>query len=146
MSKRKVVVIRHAHRKVNEGAAEDNGLSQKGLRQVEKLLSFWSATRKPRRAAFLSSPKKRCLETLGPLAELFGQPLEVEPLLDEQSIEQESEKAFKKRVDAFLRSSKAAEAETLFICSHGDWIPTFFDRVTDKAVKLKKGEWAELDL
>ncbi|MCB0404163.1 MAG: phosphoglycerate mutase family protein [Bdellovibrionales bacterium] len=146
MSKKKLVLIRHAHRKVPKDRTEDNGLSKKGQRQVEKLLSYWSSGNKARRVSFLSSPKKRCVETLEPLAEIFGEKLSIEPLLDEQSEKGESNKDFSGRVNAFLESSKFAKAEVLFVCSHADWIPAAYDQLKHKSVRVRKGTWVELEL
>lgn len=120
MSKKKLVLIRHAHRKVPKDRTEDNGLSKKGLRQVEKLLSYWSNAEKAGRVVFLSSPKKRCVQTIAPLAEIFGEKLSIDPLLDEQKQKGESNKDFSGRVKAFLETSKSGQAETVFICSHAD--------------------------
>ncbi|MEZ4751046.1 MAG: hypothetical protein R3B54_10620 [Bdellovibrionota bacterium] len=86
------------------------------------------------------------MQTIEPLAEIFGEKLSIDPLLDEQKQKGESSKDFDGRVSAFLESSKSGDAEILFVCSHADWIPAAYDQLKHKSVRVKKGSWVELEI
>jgi broad specificity phosphatase PhoE len=78
-------LVRHASYalvgQVLAGCALDVSLDPTGRRQVESLAKEFS--RRGRIGAVQSSPRRRALETAGPIAERIGRPLEVEQALDE---------------------------------------------------------------
>lgn len=134
-----MVFVRHGHR---EKLGADNGLSPKGFTQVEDLLRNFKKGRLPESKNFWSSPKKRCVETLEPLAKLAGATLKVEKLLDEQGAG-ESTLQFNKRIMELLK--KATETgEPVYLCSHGDLIPEAIDFLSGKVVDISKGQAIQL--
>jgi broad specificity phosphatase PhoE len=66
-----IVFLRHAHRD-KPIPDKDNGLSDKGRKQVEDLLKDFKKGKIPKARIFWSSPKIRCQETLEPLSEVNG--------------------------------------------------------------------------
>jgi probable phosphoglycerate mutase len=78
-------LVRHASYallgQVLAGCRLDVSLDQTGQRQAEALAEELS--RRRRIGAVQSSPRRRALETAGPIAERVGRPLEVEQALDE---------------------------------------------------------------
>ncbi len=141
---KKLILVRHAHRDTDEGRERDNGLSQKGFRQTEKVLSYWLQQPLPG-AAFISSPKRRCVETLEPLAQELKQSLEIDPSLDEQR-KHESDAAFRARVKHSLNALKDSSAPIVVVCSHSDWLTSALEELTGEPVELKKGAWTEYTL
>lgn len=64
------ILIRHAHRDTAD-RAQDNGLSKKGREQAKRLRKYFEE-RFPEGEGDLvlvTSPKKRCVETIEPIAE-----------------------------------------------------------------------------
>lgn len=140
-----LVLIRHAHRETQNGREQDNGLSSKGRRQVRKLFDFYFKRFPEIEAPLLwSSPKRRCLETLLPLANKLERKLVIKKELDEQSKE-ESLKSVTVRMESVLKEIRQSKKNLILICSHGDWIPLFLKHVTGIKTPLKKGGWAELE-
>ena len=140
-----LVIIRHAHRDTSKGVELNNGLSDKGRKQVRKLFDFYferfPEVEKP---ALLSSARKRCIETLDPLARKLERRLAAHPLLLEQT-EKETSTQFKQRIRRFKREWEKSSSELTVICSHGDWIPFFLKELIGTEVDLKKGGWAEIE-
>jgi broad specificity phosphatase PhoE len=150
-----LVLIRHAHRDV-EDRSRDNGLSPRGREQVQALLSYFKRSSKaPRvekgvfdpergeRTAWISSPKKRCLETLSPLALIEGvRPTTIDLLLERG--EDEELQHFHHRVREFCDWWLQEGPELTFACSHGDWIPACVEQLTGGKVQVSKGSWCEL--
>ena len=134
-----VVIVRHAHRDTLDKDL-DNGLSSKGQHQAEELVEQYRVGELPPGDIFLSSPKKRCQETLQPLAEEAEQTLKIEKLLDEQ-LSEESQRDLEKRVEKFLKAGLKPD-KTTYICSHGDWIPIAIKLLTGEAGDLQKGHAA----
>lgn len=141
---KRLVLIRHAHRDV-EDRTRDNGLSAKGHEQVKKLFKF--AKRRldsDEDAWFVSSPKRRCIETLLPVAEHFQQQLEIDPALDEAG-RLESAADFSKRLSEWISKWKFQGPELTVLCSHGDWIPNIVFQLTGAKIGLKKAAWCEIE-
>jgi broad specificity phosphatase PhoE len=144
----KFVFIRHGHRDTSD-RLKDNGLSDKGLEQSRRLAAYFK-TRfvsdrgkdAETRLALFSSPKKRCIETLGPIAKLLGAKIAISDLLVEQT-GLETESAFKKRIGKFLREDHGCE--TAIVCSHGDWIPYAIELLSGASVDVKKASWVEIE-
>lgn len=134
-----LILVRHAHRDTSDREL-DNGLSQKGLKQVrhlEKELIKLCGLKDLKSALFLSSPKRRCVETLFSLSTLSEKGLKVDVRLDEQG-SGESSLAFASRINSLL-SGLTQFGGTQVWCSHGDWIPAATEELLGVAIPLKKG-------
>ncbi len=139
-----LIVIRHAHRDKDQGREVDNGLSEKGWAQAEKLFRHFEHRYGGIPVRVVSSSRLRCIETVQAIADQKKKKIEVDDILLEQ-IEKESGKAFRARVRSFMRGwTKSKDAVTL-ISTHGDWIPFFFEEALGIEVNLKKGGWAEIE-
>lgn len=138
-----LVMIRHAHRNTEE-RSRDNGLSEKGDAQVKRLLPFVSERWKGAKPTFFSSPKKRCLQTLSPLAKAQGESLTIEARLDERG-PLENDRDFLARLDEFLDAWKYEGPELTVVCSHGDVIPILIERLTKAQVGIKKAGYCEIE-
>ncbi|MBI2605727.1 MAG: histidine phosphatase family protein [Deltaproteobacteria bacterium] len=134
-----LILVRHAHRDKNQG--DDNGLSERGQRQAERAAAhvknrleedFSDAS-----IAVLSSPKRRCIETVAPLAQELKTQVETMNLLDEGS-------RLEARVEEFVEWWIHEAPQVTIVCSHGDWIPCCVFRMTGARVDLKKGAIAEI--
>jgi broad specificity phosphatase PhoE len=132
-----IVFVRHGHRDKPHPDG-DNGLSPKGLAQVEDLKKDYKKDRLPPSTHFWSSPKKRCTETLKPLSELAKGDFKIEKLLDEQQRSESSEK-FQERIGTLIRKAMLI-GETIYLCSHGDVIPEAIDLLTGKSIDISKGQ------
>lgn len=153
-------LIRHAHR-VAVDPTSDNGLSEKGLVQAQKLAreiqSALSIQGPPPTTRILSSPKVRCIETLEPLCQLLGVPLELSNECIEQQRTEET-KQFEMRVETYLTQLvsdltgqftaqlKGRASKDLVICSHGDWLPVATKFLLGRAVEFKNAQWVEIKL
>ena len=142
-----LVIIRHAHRETLDRAL-DNGLSSKGREQVEALMTYFkrsskASRTKESRAAWISSPKRRCKETLAPLAQLGGSQVAVIDLLAERGPD-EMLHHFEHRIREFCEWWLEEGPELTFACSHGDWIPACVEQLTGARVQVSKGSWCEV--
>jgi len=136
MEHKRLILIRHAHRDTGNHIL-DNGLSDKGNKQVKLLLRF-AHTRELENAVYFTSPKKRCVETITPLAKEFGARVTIENALDEGcSISQ---------LDAFIDHWKLYGAGLTVACSHGDVIPMLVEKLTGGMISIKKAGWCEIEL
>lgn len=131
-----LVLVRHAHRDTADPAA-DNGLSPMGRRQAKALRRFYERRFGSKGALLISSPKKRCVETLEPLAEELGRKLKTDPRLLEGP-------RLLGRLEDFLEWWLEEAPRRMVACSHGDWIPEFLDMTIGAALPIKKGGWVEL--
>jgi broad specificity phosphatase PhoE len=141
-----LILIRHAHREVVE-PAEDNGLSAKGRGQVEGLVEHLHRHLQREfdgvRPRFLCSPKKRCRETLGPVAQREKCEFKVDPRLSECS-PVETSREFLERIRQFAQEWKQGGKELTVICSHGDWIPEFVAEIANARISIKKAGYVEI--
>ncbi len=139
-----LILVRHAHRDTDAGRRLDNGLSERGhaqATQIEKLfLSRYPEIVKP---VLLSSPSKRCRETLEPIAKSRKVPVKIDRELGEQTGD-ESGRDFQKRIGKFIDGFLGRDHELEVCCSHGDWIPICLELLAIGAIDLKKGGWAEI--
>ncbi|MGQ0644953.1 MAG: histidine phosphatase family protein [Elusimicrobiota bacterium] len=136
-----LILLRHAHRDVAD-RRRDNGLSRRGRRQARRILRFYKARFGRAGALILSSPKKRCRQTVEPLARLAGSAVKNDPrLLERRALE--SARTFRARAAGFMRWWIAEAPALTVACSHGDWIPAAA-RAAGAPVELKKGGWLEL--
>jgi broad specificity phosphatase PhoE len=143
MSTKTLVLIRHAHRNTDE-PSRDNGLSDKGHDQVRKMVEFARHRLGDRNALLLTSPKKRCQETIGPIALEFGALVVIDPRLSEYA-PGETAAAYHARIDQFIDYWKRDCPETTVVSSHGDWLPIVIQKLTGVQVGLKKAAWCEIE-
>lgn len=132
-----LIVTRHAHRDVTLRSI-DNGLSEKGRLQAIALKNYFSEKYSRFKGEIFSSPKVRCIETLQPIAEP-----KILDLLNERQ-DAESQRDFVDRVDRFRLQWLSGETPETLICSHGDWIPSFFKLALGSNLDLRKGGLAEI--
>jgi broad specificity phosphatase PhoE len=159
-----IILIRHAHRDTADRAF-DNGLSDKGRAEAEALQKFfvkkcgssWPPA-KMNELALISSPKRRCIETLTPIQELTGVNISVNQALDEQKAS-ETTSQFIQRCRAFLNAvssplgssedSKLRGKRWIVLCSHGDWLPLAVQVLTHsptlQPLAFKKGSWTQIE-
>ena len=132
---KKLIIIRHAHRdKIDNNP--DNGLSPKGEKQARNLKKFFKKTYCESPELILTSPKKRCRETVAPLLKK-SLAFKVSPLLDEGA-------PLEQKVSAFIQWwGKNAPSFTV-VCSHGDWVPLCVQKLTGQGIELKKGGLIEI--
>jgi 8-oxo-dGTP diphosphatase len=138
-----LILLRHAHRNV-EDHREDNGLSEKGLRQALALQSSLGERLQKlgQPIELISSPKKRCVETISALSQLLSVPVKIEEGLIERQKDEDS-KAFETRIR--LVGELLAQKENIVVaCSHGDILPELIHHFTDLSTDLGKSGWAEL--
>lgn len=139
-----LILIRHAHRDISEHES-DNGLSEKGLKQALLLAEYWKKQLNEKLVVLLSSPKKRCRETLAPLAKALEAKVKICKDLDEQ-LSTEGSTKFNKRIQTFLKDWEGSEDLITIACSHGDWIPQAIAMATGENVSLKKGAFAMISI
>lgn len=139
-SNKLLILIRHAHRDKSWGGKADNGLSEKGKKQANDFVRYFEENILKKYDGDLivvSSPKKRCLETVGPVAKKKKTKVEVLEFLDENG-------DLDSKVEEFCNWWKAEPAEITIACSHGDWLPVAICRITRANVDLEKGGFAEI--
>ena len=141
-SMNRLFLLRHAHRDVQD-PADDNGLSTTGRKRAEDL-AVWFETLKPAFSGVIwSSPKIRCIETLGPLAQRLSTKIEISPSLTEKQ-PFEDEKSFFDRV--YLWCATLSPGQDSIWCSHGDWLPVALHRLTGRADTFRKGHGFGLNI
>ncbi len=142
-----LVFIRHGHRD-NTKRELDNGLSEKGQEQAKAIRRFFldrfSSEEFKQGLWFVSSPKKRCVETLMPTAKGLEQAVDAHPDLDEQN-SREGAAAFEMRISRFLGEWAKSKIALTVVCSHGDWLPMATQRLLGLDHEFKKGGWLELE-
>jgi broad specificity phosphatase PhoE len=142
-----LILIRHAHRDT-EDPARDNGLSEKGRGQVLELVhhfKYWIEREHPKaKIKCFSSPKKRCVQTLTPIAEKLDLGVEIDSRLTEVS-PMESRQQVEARLESFLEDWKAKSAELTLVCSHGDFIPLCVQMLTGARIGIKKAGIVQIE-
>ena len=133
-----IVVLRHAHRN-STFQQEDNDLSERGQEQVSDLVEDYLEGLMPSGNQFLSSPKKRCIQTLQPLAEVAKKDLEVFRPLDEQT-SAEGKSDFLQRIESLANNLKQRPGVT-YICTHGDVIPELLNHLCGFHIDISKGDY-----
>ena len=137
METKTLILIRHAHRDKKLGREIDNGLSPKGRAQVAEVRAFYKKRFSGARAQFISSPKKRCTQTLGPLATFAKAKIKLSVDLDEGGNVDQKARNF------FLQWKRNPSALTV-VSSHGDWIPVFTELAFGIAIDISKAGWIEI--
>jgi len=143
-----LVLIRHAHRDTSDRDADD-GLSDKGRAQALALAAHYRThyfeTAEKLGVTIRSSRRKRCVETVEPIARLHGRKVETFlPLLEQES--GETELVFVERVLEFVRWWKEDAPNFVVACSHGDWLPLVTEKLIGRPMDFKKGALAEIVL
>jgi broad specificity phosphatase PhoE len=122
------LVVRHARagsRRHWDGPDEKRPLSGRGRRQAGALVNLL-APFAPARA--LSSPYVRCVETVEPLGEKLGVPIEPSDALAEGA-----------PADDVVALARSLTGSTVVLCSHGDVIYALLDALArDEGLKLPK--------
>lgn len=136
-----LVIVRHAHRSKALGANTDNGISAKGKKQVRELTRFFKKRFGKTPAVVYSSPKKRCQQTISPIAKLAKTKVGILDCLDEA----DHGPSLKSKISEFEAIRRESRAELIVICSHGDWIPAYLEAKLGIPLELAKGGWAELE-
>jgi broad specificity phosphatase PhoE len=132
-----LIFIRHAHRDKKTGRDQDNGLSATGKKQAQGLTKYFEKAYPKAKPVVLSSPKRRCVETVEPIARKFDVTIQLSFILDEGGkIEQ--------KVKSFDRWWKDQAPDLTIVCSHGDWLPAALKRLTGVRADMAKGGWAEI--
>ena len=140
---KRLILIRHAHRDTTDRGL-DNGLSEKGILQADSLLKFYKWRFGKGSAVIVSSPKKRCVETIDPIARALDVTVQTQAHLMEQE-KIETQRDFHKRVESFLDWWKLEGPETTLVSSHGDWIPLAISQMVQAHIEVKKGAWIEVE-
>ena len=142
-----LVLVRHAHRDTSNREL-DNGLSDKGYEQAEKVRDYFVERFPKSSPLILSSQKTRCMQTVEPIAHKMKVPVKTSALLMEQAgdLPSETEKEFRTRIKKFCDSWMKSKEDLTIACSHGDWIPEALRYLVDTTTDLKKGGWAEIAL
>lgn len=125
-----VIWLRHATRNFTMG---DVPLNDEGQKQAHALANQHGFSKI---SSIISSPKKRALMTVEPLAEKYGLNIEVVEDLDQMS-RHESEKDFKSRINTLL--NKIAEghwSSKLLLCTHSDWLAMAAQIIATDALNL----------
>ena len=136
--------MRHAHRDTETGREQNNGLSKKGKHQAKYLRDSLLLIVGDRKSKLLSSPAKRCIETLTPLAKKINALIEISIALQEQQ-PGESERQFRGRVEEFVRWWTNSQHSLLILCAHGDWIPECTKILLGREISLQKGAFVSLE-
>ncbi len=147
----KLFLLRHGDRSSGYG---DVPLSSEGNRQAQELTAV-SALQNIH--VILCSPKVRTRQTVQPLADKLGVPVQIENSLDQRkSIETQSE--FNQRILQTLDECVTKyPGKNVLLCSHSDWLQTailtmpstradnaihcFFSCAEFKVITLKDGLW-----
>lgn len=136
MIHKRLVLIRHAHRDT-EIHSRDNGLSEKGKKQVKQVVRF-SRSRELEAALYLTSPKIRCVETITPVAEENHSEVVIESRIGEGGS--------LKDLESFIDWWKYEAPDLVVACSHGDVIPLLIEKITGGSMTIKKAGWCEVEL
>lgn len=140
---RRLFLLRHAHRDEAD-YGRDNGLSEKGLKQAQEVADALQQKLKASPARLESSPKRRCLETLEPLAQKLGVSFEVSDELEERRSDEDT-RALEGRIQSKIQSWAESKEPVSLFCSHGDWIPIALKQILDIEYQIKKAHWVALD-
>jgi len=145
LNEKTLILVRHAHRDKDQGAGFDNGLSEKGQDQARKIGAHFATRLEGSNPVFLTSPKKRCVETIQAIYKAVLKDTKnvkapkVEELLGEGPYIDD-------RVEKFFDWWKDEASDLVVACSHGDWIPTFVHFTVGIDIPLKKAAYVQLNL
>jgi 8-oxo-(d)GTP phosphatase len=133
-----LILVRHAlagARKNWSGDDDERPLDDRGETQAKVLAEVLSGYRP---TAAVSSPSKRCVQTLEPYAERSGLEIGLEPSL--------SESRYDPQTSLRLVTEAMASKRSTAFCSHGKVLPDLISKITDRAgdARLRKGEFMVL--
>ncbi|MFF5247307.1 NUDIX domain-containing protein [Streptosporangium sp. NPDC000095] len=133
-----LVLVRHAlagNRQDWKGDDDDRPLDGRGRGQSEVLASVLGAFRP---AELVSSPSRRCVQTLEPYAERAGLPIRLESVL--------SENGYDCRASLRLATEAMASNRPVALCSHGKVLPELIAGLDERAgdTRLAKGAFMVL--
>jgi 8-oxo-dGTP diphosphatase len=127
-----VYLVRHAHAGSRAAWHDDDDLrplSAKGARQAAGLIDRVDGAAKSSKSAVrrvVSSPARRCVETVEPIAEHFGCKVTTKKELAEGA-----------DPDDALALVLGMASSSPVVCSHGDLIPKMIRRLVAKGMKTK---------
>lgn len=119
-------VVRHAHagtRGQSDGPDEERSLSERGWRQARGLVDLLSEAGATR---LLTSPYRRCHQTLEPLGDALGLPVEDDERLAEGS-----------GFGPALALAEELRGAPAVLCSHGDVIPDLLEALVRRGMELQ---------
>ncbi|MBI3534635.1 MAG: histidine phosphatase family protein [Deltaproteobacteria bacterium] len=135
-----LILVRHAHRDTSLGREKDNGLSKKGGKQAKLLQKYLKEINfYDNKPVLISSPSKRCVETLEPLARSLKTKIQPNLYLSEGGNLEE-------KANLFIQWWLEHAMPFTILCSHGDWIPVFLKITTGATIELEKAGIVELHL
>jgi broad specificity phosphatase PhoE len=137
-----LIILRHAHRDISNRNL-DNGISDKGRHQAKRSSDFFEKRYQEHWPLLLSSSRKRCLETLTPLAKRFDLRIQENARLLEQ-LPSEDHATFVSRIHQFFEWWLQEQEMLMVICTHGDWISVAMEYLFNMRGNFKKGCWVEL--
>jgi 8-oxo-dGTP diphosphatase len=134
---RRLFLIRHAHRDVID-PYDDNALSERGHEQATQLATTLKRVLISSSSQLFSSPRLRCIQTLTPLSDALGVPIQIDRVLADAA-----DGNVEQRVRRFLGDwLKSPAGETWIACSHGDWLPEFFHQSVSADLQMSKAQVA----
>ncbi len=133
-----IIIIRHAHRSKKVGPDEDNGLSKKGFVQAKQIQNHFNRVFGKEVPVIISSPKRRCIETVERIAIERGSEVICSSQLDEGG-------DLKKKTNLFIKQLSNMKAPLVVACSHGDIIPILIKGLIGVELILDKGAWAQFE-
>ena len=119
-----VLIARHARarkRTAWKGGESTRPLTTVGEAQAQRLVPLFSAYGVDR---VITSPWRRCADTVAPYAEAIGVELEMHP-----EITEDAHKAKPKKVRALIRAEAKTRAPGVAICTHRPVLPTLMDEI-----------------
>lgn len=142
-----LIMVRHGQRDTSQREL-DNGLNDKGRDQARLLRRFFElrfdSDDLKSGLWVVSSPKRRCVETLTPIAKGIDREVDIHPDLDELGAK-ETMAAGQARIQRFLTEWRQSNAAITVLCSHGDWLPLATQQLMGVDLSFKKGSWLELE-
>ncbi|MFF3438008.1 NUDIX domain-containing protein [Streptosporangium sp. NPDC002721] len=133
-----LVLVRHGlagNRQDWEGDDDERPLDRRGRAQAEVLAGVLGAFRL---TELVSSPSRRCVQTLEPYAGRAGLPIRLEPVL--------SENGYDSRATLRLAAEAMASNRPVALCSHGKVLPDLIAGLDERAggTRLSKGAFMVL--
>ncbi len=123
----KWILFRHAEKALQ---GYDPDLSLRGLEQSLKIVEKVKKGGLPKPSALYISTKKRTAQTFKPLSEYCGLKVQIRAELTER-VPGETREKFRIRIQEFLLKLMLThqESETIYLCTHYDWIEEFLSIV-----------------
>lgn len=139
-------LLRHAKagaREDNSASDRERGLTEKGRAQAEAIAKYLSKIEIDK---ILSSPYRRCVETVEPLANLTGLEIVEDSILGEDA-------TFEGLQDIISHYFQAVDnpktGSSVVICTHGNVVPAIIELIglySNDTIRCAKGSIYEIDL